>query len=240
MITIYLTVLIYYYSSKAFVPNQEMNLNFYGADFFTYLLWGDLVLRIPQHLFYSPVRNIKRSIQENTFESMLLFTGNLKKVILGLSLMEISREIVSSLIMLIICILFFNFQISLASLVQAILLVFVSFPFFLGIGLLISSIVIWLEKGESLLYYLASVLAILAGVYFPVEVFPKVIQMIGAALSPFFLFLKYHRMILSGQSIPGSTFLIILVISTAIITISLIVIEWTIKQKRKQGTLFVT
>lgn len=240
ILTIFLTVLIYYYSSKAFIPNQNLPLNFYGSDFFTYILWGDLVLRIPQYLFYSPVRNIKKSIQENTFESMSLFTGSLKKVILGLSLMEITRELSNLLLMLVICLLFFNFHLSWSNLLQSMLLILVALPFFLGVGLIISSLVIWIEKGENFLYYLANIMAILAGVYFPVEVFPAPVQFLGAIFSPFFLFLKYNRMILSGQSIPMIVYFSILIIGCIFLSMALKLIEISIKNKRKQGTLFVT
>lgn len=240
VLTIFLTVSIYYYTSKAFVPNQNMQLNFYGADFFTYLLWGDLILRIPQYFFYSPVRHIKKAIQENTFESMLLFTGNLNTVILGLSLMEVVRELFSSFLMLTLCITFFHLQLTWANLWQSILLLMVSAPFFLGIGLLISSMVIWLEKGESFLYYLANIFAILAGVYFPVEVFPQSIQFLSSFFSPFFLFLKYNRMILGGQSIPWEIYPIALGVSIIFLFISLRLIKCVIKFKRKQGTLFVS
>lgn len=239
-LTIYLTVLIYYYSAKAFIPNENLSLNFYGADFFSYLLFGDLVLRIPQYLFYSPIRNIKKSIQENTFESMTIFGGSLKKIILGLSLMEVAREIFSSFLMLSLALYFFGLQISALQLIQSMIFIIVSLPFFLGVGLIISSLVIWIEKGESFLYYLCNIMAILAGVYFPVEVFPKAVQYLGALFSPFYLFLKYNRMILSGESIPSFYYLFVLIASSCFLFLGLKLVELSIFFKRKQGTLFVT
>ncbi len=234
LISLFLTILIYHYTAKAFVPKAGSGLNFFGEDFFSFLFWGDLVLRIPQSFFFSPVNNLKQAIAESTFEPMILHTRSEQLIFLSLSVMQIFRELITVIVMIAIAVIFFDLHIPPAGLLKMVLLTLAFTPVYVSIGIMMAALIFRLEKGEGILYLFSNCLAILAGMYFPVEVFPEFIQKIGLYLSPYSYFLRTAREYFSGKSL-DSSLIIVFVLGLAAYVFSIFLMKQVYLGKRIRG-----
>lgn len=237
--SIALTLVIYYYSAKAFTPTQYGDLNFYGADLFSYLFWGDLLLRFPQSFFYSPVNNLKTAFQENTFEPMVIQARSVRLILLGLSTMQAFRELVSVIIIVALAALFLDLQVPLPTMLKVGLMTFLFIPFFLGIGYFIMALVLLIQKGESIIYLISNLLAILAGMYFPVEVFPETIQRIGSWVSPYSYFLQSGRQLLQTGVLDYEALGLFFIGGLIICGLGLETVLWIYNKRKLSGELSV-
>jgi ABC-type polysaccharide/polyol phosphate export permease len=234
LISLFLTILIYHFTAKAFVPKEGTGLNFFGEDFFSFLFWGDLVLRIPQNFFFSPVNNLKQSIAENTFEPLILHAGSEQLIFLGLAVMQIFRELITVVVMIVIAVVFFDLHLPSASLLKVVLLTLAFTPVYVSIGIVMAALIFRAEKGEGILYLFSNGLAILAGMYFPVEVFPEFLQKIGLYLSPYSFFLRTAREYLNGKA-PDASLLLIFLLGILAYFFAMMVMKKVYLGKRIRG-----
>ena len=102
------------------------------------------------------------------------------------------------------------------------LLQFVHVPIFLSLGFFAASIVLYFGRGEKVIQLIVSASYVLAGVYFPPDVFPKVIKEVFS-YSPFNTLIQSSRETLTGQATDlGLSFklLISLVIGVTLLILS--------------------
>ena len=235
ILSVYLTVLVYFYSSKAFVPDLNLKMDFYQGNFFYYLFWGDFLLRIPQSLFSHPARNLRLAIQDNTFDSMVLMSGSPKLILFSLATMSFLREIISMGLLLFCAALFFELKFDFLYLAQAVLIFFAFLPFFLGVGFILAGVVLFFERGETALASLSTIMAIMAGMYFPIEVFPGFIQRLCNLFSPYGYFLRSSRLALSGRFDDWSMLVVSFIVGVCFFWVALDFVDRVLNHKKKKG-----
>lgn len=194
----FLTLMIYHYTSQAFVPKVSSSLLKLGGDYFSYLVIGDLFLKLPQTLFYNTTRKFRQALMNGAFENMYLFGRTPAQICRTFSLMGIPREIMGAALTLIVAILFFDLQISWRGFSIALGLQVLGLGAFLGLGMYGCSLILFLGKGEGMIQYLSTLGMILAGIYFPIDVLPEFFANNALYLSPFGTLLISTREILSG------------------------------------------
>ena len=77
-------------------------------------------------------------------------------------------------------------------------------PVFLGLGLLATALTVFFGRGVQALSHLGVAVAVAAGAYFPVTLFPPVLQKTLTWVSPFTLFLQGIRQSLDPLSGAGA------------------------------------
>mgnify|MGYP000079559139 CR=1 FL=1 len=196
ILSIIISMFVYFYISKAFSSSVEGELSAYGGDYFSYVVFGEIFLMLPLHFLDSPYRKIRSSIVEGTFETYLSLPISTNRLVLLLSSWNLVQVLKRILLTLLIACIFFGLRIPFSSLVQLILLQIVSSFAFLGLGLCVSCSILFFGRGGSLLGYLNTIISISAGSFFPISVLPSWLSNSSRILSPFTLLLENTRSII--------------------------------------------
>ena len=188
------TILLYWYTAKALAPKLEFSGEM-GGDYFSYIMLGELTLLIPATLLYHYTKAIKEMSRDHITSYLVTQSYNKTVFLLeSVSSVFILRGIQLSLTMITIH-LFFNFSFPLNQLLAFGIAIAVSLPSFVGLGLVAASIVLRWGRGERVIIMLSNSAYILAGVYFPTDVFPKYLGTLLDIISPFNLLLGVVRKI---------------------------------------------
>lgn len=191
------TLIIYWFSSKAFTLAVQSYLH---QDYFSYLLIGDLVLSTPLYFIDTFVRKIRLSIHDKTFQTLLCLPLRIIHIMLTLGLSGLTRDILRTIITFALAVVFFNFHFEWLNLFKIILFQLLFIPPFLALGITISLLILYMGRGEGVLGYINTVGSFLAGAFFPIAVLPVWLQKSTQILSPITFLLEQSRQILHTGS----------------------------------------
>lgn len=237
----FISLLIYYYTSKAFSSNIGGPLAHYKMDYFSYILYGELSLMTLGGLISFSVQRLKILQIKGVLEQIDFTKTSLLKFICQTSIMSLPRELFIFMTYLIVAIFFFNFQISPISILGILILQLIILPAFLGIIILAIGALIRFGRGTALVGYLVTFSSFFAGAYFPIEVFPNVIQKYSLFLSPFNTLLITIRELVAGQSLSivfSSNSLVLCLWSIFLFFISVVFLKWS-KEEVKKNSIVV-
>ncbi len=182
---IFISVIIYYFTAKAFAPNLNSNMNFYKMDYFSFVLIGELSLALPIYLMTNPAIRLRYFVNQRVLTTLLSYPISLLKIIILWVKSGAIAELTRVALHIFIALFFFDLSISLKGFLFSIAILIFTLPTFLGLGLIAASISMILGRGSNVINYLSTVSLFFAGAYFPVEVFPTFIQRFASTLSPF-------------------------------------------------------
>ncbi len=142
-------------------------------NYVAYLLSGLLLWRFVDTALSGEVtHSFIREKYWRTSPYLLISPINRLAIPYGMCLLSLIRAVYSGFILLFVGILFFNFS-SQGNLLLALLVIFLTFLGFSGIGLIIAGLASWREDFADLTYVINYVLMIASGVFFPLEILPE-------------------------------------------------------------------
>ncbi len=214
------TLLIYWFTSKAFSASVDAHLN---QSYFSYILVGDLFLSLPLYFVSTFVRKIKLSVHDGSFQLMLSLPVSILKILFVLGTGGLIRDIIRTIITLSIAMILFDFPSSPLNILKAILFEIIFIIPFVNLGILFSLIILYIGRGESFLGYLNTLGSFLAGSFFPIAVLPPILQNLSNSISPLTFELEQVRHILLTGTYSGSfsiffTTIILWSIGTTLVT----------------------
>jgi len=197
VIAILATLLIYSFTSRAFSSSVEGHLSIWdGASYFNYLIIGEIILLLPTYFIQQFSGQVKLSLHNGTFETLLHLPISPLKSIMSLGSLGLMSELIRSIMTIILAIVFFNFSIPSSSLVYLLVIQSLAILCFLGIGLIAVSLLIITGRGQVVVNYFCLFGGFFSGAYFPLEVFPSYIAKWGHLISPFSTVLIYSRQLI--------------------------------------------
>jgi ABC-2 type transport system permease protein len=153
----------------------------YG-DYFTFLLIGGVFARYLSLGLRNFGRELELELAVGTLEPMLVTATAPALALLGPSLWTLLEGLLLMLGQLALGILFFNADFSHANWLSALTLAALAFVALNAWGLLSAAFVLVFKRAEPLGWLVDVTLFMLAGVYFPVSVMPRVLQVVAYAL----------------------------------------------------------
>ncbi|MBK9294685.1 MAG: hypothetical protein IPM57_09625 [Oligoflexia bacterium] len=171
----------------------------FEGNYFSYILIGDIALAIPALLFTSVAMRLRESINDGTFEAILVSPPKTYFIYLLWGLASLPRELVRIFLLLLTATFLFDFNIREYQWFNLFILEILFFPIFLALGLLGATMLIFWGRGVSVINQAALMLTVLAGAFFPVTVLPEIAQKISFYFSPFSLFLVTARKVLQSD-----------------------------------------
>lgn len=198
LVSIFVSLVIYYYTSKAFSGSVEGPLNEYQVDYFTFIVLGEVFLAIPLYFLEGPFRNLKTAVIEGTWETMNSLPKSPFKSLIYISTFDFPRVSLRCFVTLILAILFFNLRISFLDFLQVTYIQVLAIPFCFGFGLIACSIFLLSGRGQSFIGYLTTFTAFFSGGFFPISVFPQWLRDASYMFSPFTYLLENSRRIVAG------------------------------------------
>lgn len=167
-----------YYTARAFLPNTQL-MKGLEIDYFSFIIVGECFFRPLLSFVFAFIKNMKESQIAGRLEHFQIARLKMWRIWTLESLPALCLEFMKVCCIFVIAISFF--QLKIGHLYFAVpLWMMLSVPLFTGLGLLSNRLVAVFRKGESFVYKLIQLAAILAGAYFPVSSLPAGLQKVAA------------------------------------------------------------
>lgn len=203
-----LSLVVYYFTTQAFADSFELTK---GIDYFSYVLFGEIVLEMPSYFIEGTFTRVKRGFVEGTANTLLtLSNGNYLKTVHFFILRGLPKIYLRILCLFVLGKLIFGFSINYMAMGQALILVLLYIPLYLGISYMGAGVIMMTGRGNALVGYISSILAIGAGIYFPLTVVPSEIATFFRLASPLTLILENSREFALGKTLFDLSFVSIL------------------------------
>jgi len=149
-----------------------------------FLAIGTLVWSFLNSVFMNMAEMIAMERWEGTIEYTMMAPVSRLTHMFGQSVFSIVYGVIRSALLLAVLALFFDINLSGANLPGGLLVVIVGSLSFIGFGIMAAVLpLLFPEKGEQMTFIISSILLLVSGVYYPVDVLPEWMQVL-ARLSP--------------------------------------------------------
>lgn len=189
---------IYYLTSLSFNPQKDLFLN--DTNYFSFVLSGELILFIPLYFLTVFCQIIRQTFNEDTFENFLFSKYSFFYLVCMQGLAGSLHKVIQLLFSLIIAYFIFKLKVPFIFWLKIIPFLIMSTPFFLALGMLSASILVIWGRGERWVYLFSSASSFLAGVYFPLTIFPSNLSFVLEHLNPFGFYLNFCRKLMANSS----------------------------------------
>ena len=235
----FLSLVFLYYISKTFSGNISPYLKEYKGDYFSYALIGIAISSFVSVGLHSFSNDIRSSQIQGTLEALMCTPTSIYIILLGNSMWSFLSSFITSILLLILGVVFFNFNITLMIVFFSLLVLSLVFIAFLLVGMLSASFIMVFKQGNPINIIFGYSSYFFGGVIFPVEVLPKPFQMISLILPITHGVNALRDLLLSNKSITDVSEVILRLIIFIIIIapISLITFHMAIKRAKKDGSL---
>ena len=184
------------------VPNQSINQDGYIVSSVTYIFAGSMLVDISTRILKKSMNSFTSEIKQGTFETLATQPFGLKKYFVS----EITFEVLYSLIfsfiyyipVLLIFPVFRGLNLSLLSVLSFLLVIVCVIFFFFSLSLLTANVTILVKRGREISMIIIGVMHLLSGSLFPLSLFPDWLRII-AYTSPMTLAVQSFRLCLFGQ-----------------------------------------
>lgn len=151
--------------------------------YFAFAAVGIAVLRMAQTALSSFAVKLRTEQTTGTFEALLSTPVSSSVVVLGSASFEMMRATLSGVVTLLVAVLFgVRFDVGLGSVVGLALGLPALLATFAAIGVVVAAVAVVFKQVNALLALVTTGLALLAGVYFPIEVLPGPLRALADAL----------------------------------------------------------
>ena len=183
------------------LPGVPDSIAKYGGDYFTFALVGLALNSYMKVGLITITSDIRQSMNLGTLEAVCVTPVNHFMLLLYSSIWQFIFESFRVLCFFLIGAFVFNADLHAANIPGAILIMMIIVPIFMMLGIISSSLIILLKRGDPIYWIFSSLGSILAGMLFPVDVMPEWLQVVSRFF-PLTHALEAMRMLmLKGESI---------------------------------------
>jgi ABC-2 type transport system permease protein len=177
---------------------------------------------------------------EGTLEYTMMAPVRRVSQLLGSTMFAIMWGLIHTTVVLIALILFFGIDLSQANFISAGALMLVGSLSIIGIGMMAAALpLLWVERGDQMVFVIQSLLLLISGVYYSVTILPGWMQVI-AAVSPATYVLEGVRMaLIDGAPVTaiGGHLLVLAAMAVIFIPLGVAVFGWAERYAKRTGKL---
>lgn len=208
-----------------------------GSGYFSFVVIGLVMTRIIDRALISFSSRLRTEQTVGTFEALIATPASLPVVVLGSAAYDLLYGMVAGIAMLGMGVGFgLRFDVTLSSAVGGALCLLASLAFFAAGGVLVAAFIVVYKQGQAVLGMATSVLALLAGAYVPVNVFPTPLRTL-ALINPLRWSLDVMRSALLDATVLWPSLLALVAAAVLLIPLSLGLLRRAVDRARREGTL---
>ena len=209
----------------------------YGNNYFSFALVGLAVNSYLRAGLVTLTNDIRQIMNQGTLEAMCATPTNYTWLLLCMSLWQFIFETIRVVCYFFVAIMIFGMQLDQANWCGGVMCMLLTLPIFLMLGVISSSILIVVKRGDPINWIFSSLSALLAGTMFPVSVMPDWLRVISWSL-PLTHSLEATRLcLLSGASMQqvSNNMLSLLGFNVILIPLTIFINKSCMKAAKKQG-----
>ena len=172
LIAIFISLLIYYFTSKTFSGSIDSSLAIYKVNYFDFILIGEVLLALPLFFLEGTYRKVRESLMNGVYDTFNYLGISSLKSIFFLVSSALPKVLFRISLTLVFAYLFFGFSIPIGRILICFLIVIISLPLFFSFGLAFSAVLLKTGRGQALIGYFLTMMSIGAGGFFPLSVLP--------------------------------------------------------------------
>ncbi|MBL7198406.1 MAG: ABC transporter permease [Candidatus Omnitrophica bacterium] len=236
---IFISIFTFYYLSKLIGHQSSGHLASYGGDYFPFILVGIAATSYIGTSLGSFASKISQEQRIGTLEMMLVTPTRLSTIIISLSLYSFIFATINVLIYLGFGCYFLGVDFSNANLPAALIILILTIISFSSIGIISASFIIVFKRGDPIMWAISGLSQLFGGVFFPVTIFPKYLQLISYSIPITYSLRSLRYALLKGYSLQAllPDILVLLVFSVILLPLSVVAFNWAVKRAKKAGTL---
>ena len=210
-----------------------------GVDYFSYVLLGLAIYHYLSSAMMSFSGRMRNEQVTGTLEAMLVTPTPIGTIVLGSSLWDFLMTSVKVVAYLFVGWLFFGVVIRFDSLLPCLLILGLTVLAFSGIGVLSAAFTLYLKRGDPITYLVASLSALLGGVFYPPEDMPAWLGGWSRLLPITYALHALRRALLRGSRwsdlIPDIQALLLFV--AVLLPLGIVAFRVAVRKARQEGSL---
>ena len=210
----------------------------FDRGYFSFVVIGLSLLQIVQTGLSSFASTLRQEQSAGTFEALIATPTAPWVLILGSAAYDILRATLFGLLMLALSVLVFGatFEGDVFAVLIALVALIASLLFFIAVGVVAAAFTVVFKQTLALIGLFVTGLALLGGVYFPLEVLPGPLETVGELL-PFTWGLDVLRSALLTNEIDAGRLLLLMAGAAATLPCAFAIFRLALTTARRQGTL---
>lgn len=237
-VSLLLTLALFYYlgaviDDAAFADQQGIDSGYFG-----YVAIGLATFTVIQTSLISFSRRLREEQTTGTFEALMTTPASPASIILSSAVYEIARATIDGALILVAAVVLFGLELetSPGGIAVALLTLIASLGLFASLGVAVAALTVLFKRTTALLALIMSAIALLSGVYFPVDVLPGWMQAIADAI-PFTWTLELLRAALLGGDVDATRLAALIASVAVLLPLALVLFGWSLQRARRTGTL---
>lgn len=237
-VAILFSVTLFFYLSRLVDGNTTFAHKYLGHGYFGYVIVGLALLRIVHTSLSSFATKLRTDQTTGTLEALFASPTSPSLLILSSAAFDILRASLFGLTMVVMAIVVFGLHLgtSWTGIGALVLALPACVALFASLGVSLAAFTVVFKQTTSLISLISSALGLLAGVYFPLKVFPPTLRDIANA-TPFTWAVQVVRDALLGTHIPLNELVGLLITATLLLPIALGIFQVALSRARREGSL---
>lgn len=177
---------------------------------------------------------------EGTLEYTMMAPVRRVSQLLGSTVFAIMWGLIHTAVVLTVLVLFFGIDLSHADFLTAIVLMLVGSLSIIGIGMMAATLpLIWVERGDQMVFVIQSLLLLISGVYYSVTILPAPMQVVAAFSPATYILDGVRQALIDGAPVTamGGHLLPLAVMAVVFIPLGVFVFGWAERYAKRTGKL---
>jgi len=237
-VSIVFQLALFFYLSRVVDDAELPAAQDLSGGYFGYVAVGLALLRIVGVSTGSFSRKLNEEQTTGTFEELMATPASPSLIVLASALYDLIRATVSGLLLIAAAIVLFGLRLdlTLASIGTAAAALVGCIGLFASLGVAVAAFTVVFKRTTALLGMVVTMLALLGGVYFPIEVLPDPIEKVANAL-PFTWGLDVLRASLLGGDVDPAQLAGLFGSAALLLPLALVAFAAAVRRARRTGTL---
>jgi ABC-2 type transport system permease protein len=239
LVAILFSVTLFFYLSRLIDGNSTFAHKYLlGHGYFGYVIIGLALLRVVHTSLSSFATRLRSDQTTGTLEALFASPASPSLVIVSSAAFDILRATLLGVSMVLVAVIVFGLHLgtSWEGAGALILALPACIAVFAAIGVALAAFTVVFKQTTSLISLISNGLGLLAGVYFPIKVFPPALRAVANA-TPFTWAVEVVRDALLGNHIPPGELIGLLITALLLLPLALLLFGVALARARREGSL---
>lgn len=238
-VSLLLSLALFYYLGRV-VDDSAFTDQGYSdtAGYFGYVAIGLATFTVIQTSLISFSRKLREEQTTGTFEALMTTPASPSVIILSSAAYEIIRATIDGLLILLAAVVIFGLDLDIdpGGVAVALVTLAAALALFASLGVAVAALTVLFKRTTALLTLIMSAIALLSGVYFPVDVLPGWLQTVADVI-PFTWTLDLLRASLLGGDVDAGRLIGLVASVVVLLPLALSFFGWTLRRAKRTGSL---
>lgn len=233
------TLLIYFFIDKLFGHRMTAHLEEFGVNYFSYVLLSMAFFSYIGVGISSFSNRIRLEQMQGTLETLLLTPTKTIIILISMGLWNLIFATLDVFIYIVLGIFLFKINFSNINILSTLVILLLTIISFSSLGIISASFVIVFKRGNPIGWIINALEGILGGVYFPITVMPRFLQLLAKFLPITYAVRAIELAVYRGYPLTQlrNEIGFLLIFSLFLVPLSFSSFKYALARSRKQGTL---